>query len=103
MGAGFRDGYLEEVQRRIGLTRRQAEVAYCVRGGLTNERTAELLRIRPNTVKAHLRDIYKFLSVRSRAELVARIDDSLTPGDEPPRNVHGLPRPGDPGATDSSG
>ena len=61
MGAGFRDGYLEEVQRRIGLTRRQAEVAYCVRGGLTNERTAEMLGIRPDTVKTHLRDIYKFL------------------------------------------
>ena len=50
-GSGDRGRFLEDVQSSFGLTRRQSETAYLVRGGFTNAEIAIQLRISLSTVK----------------------------------------------------
>lgn len=101
-GSAHRALFLQEVQREFELTRRQAEVAYYVRCGLSNKRVAELLRISRNTVKAHLHEVFVNIGVHTRTELVATMDDSLNSVTAEPRNVYQLPRSPDPDPRSSS-
>lgn len=52
------------------LTDRELEVASLAAQGLTVSESAEALAISENTVKTHLKDIYRKSGVRNRAELV---------------------------------
>ena len=62
----------------LGLTSRQSEVVALLLQGMTNAEIAEAMVIDINTVKTHLRHIYKALGARSRSQVLAR----LLPGDE---------------------
>jgi DNA-binding CsgD family transcriptional regulator len=64
---------LEELQRRFGLTRRQAEVAGLLMEGATAKRVAAVLGIRTNTARNHIQAVLRRLGVSSKAELPARI------------------------------
>jgi DNA-binding CsgD family transcriptional regulator len=56
-----------------GLTKRQEEIAAFTVRGLAYKEIAELLSIREQTVRDHLRDIFGKAKVRSRGELTAKI------------------------------
>lgn len=56
---------------RTGLTERQTEVCAYLAQGLSNEQIAAKLFISEDTVKSHLRHIFKNLGFATRAELVA--------------------------------
>jgi len=58
----------------IALTPRQIEVLRLVSRGHSNEEVAELLEVRPNTVKFHMSEIFRRLGVRNRIEAIARVD-----------------------------
>lgn len=62
----------------LGLTARQAEVVALLLQGMSNQEIAAALVIDVNTVKTHLRHIYRVLGARSRAQVLAR----LLPGTE---------------------
>ncbi|MBQ3779937.1 MAG: winged helix-turn-helix transcriptional regulator [Fibrobacter sp.] len=53
------------------LTSRQKEILSLLRKGLTNNEICKTLNISPNTVKAHLANIYKILEVTNRTEAVS--------------------------------
>lgn len=62
----------------LGLTARQSEVVALLLQGMTNAEIADALVIDINTVKTHLRHIYRTLGARSRSQVLAR----LLPGAE---------------------
>lgn len=62
----------------LGLTARQSEVVALLLQGMSNIEIAEALVIDVNTVKTHLRHIYRVLGARSRSQVLAR----LLPGTE---------------------
>ncbi len=64
---------IESVVGGMGLTRRQSEIVCRVAMGLGMPELSQTLSIRPATVRTHLRDIFRSMKVRSRAELVSTI------------------------------
>jgi DNA-binding NarL/FixJ family response regulator len=62
----------------LGLTARQSEVVALLLQGMSNVEIADALVIDVNTVKTHLRHIYRVLGARSRSQVLAR----LLPGTE---------------------
>ena len=54
------------VQRRYDLTPREREIAELICQGLRNGSIAKHLRIRPGTVKTHIRNIYRKVRVKSK-------------------------------------
>ncbi|MDZ4662195.1 MAG: helix-turn-helix transcriptional regulator [Pseudomonadota bacterium] len=61
----LRDALLQK-----GLSNREAEVAELVSKGLSNKEVANQLFVTEKTVKFHLTNIYKKMSVKSRAQLI---------------------------------
>ena len=61
---------LRETLIQKGLSNREAEVAVLVSQGLPNKEVAEKLFVTEKTVKFHLTNIYKKMSVKSRAQLI---------------------------------
>jgi DNA-binding CsgD family transcriptional regulator len=65
---------------RTRLTPQEQSVAHLVASGRTNRETASELIVSVKTVEYHLGNIYSKLGIRSRTELVGRLDaDHLTP------------------------
>lgn len=60
-----------EALARLGLSRREAEVALAVVRGQKTSQVAAQLRISPHTVNHHLRHVFEKLGVNSRRELAA--------------------------------
>ncbi len=54
-----------------GLTKREAEVLQVVSEGYSNREIAEALYVSEETVKSHLKSLYRKLSVSDRAEAIA--------------------------------
>lgn len=54
------------------LTQREKEILLLAKHGLSNQSIAKRLRVKYQTVRTHLRNTYEKLSVRSRAEAVAK-------------------------------
>jgi LuxR family transcriptional regulator, maltose regulon positive regulatory protein len=54
------------------LSEREMEVMRLILAGLTNQEIAEELFISLNTVKSHIKNIYKRLDVSKRAKAIAR-------------------------------
>lgn len=61
---------LRDVLIQRGLSNREAEVAELVSKGLSNKEVANQLFVTEKTVKFHLTNIYKKMSVKSRAQLI---------------------------------
>ena len=61
---------LRDVLIQRGLSHREAEVAELVAEGLSNKSVANRLFVTEKTVKFHLTNIYKKMSVKSRAQLI---------------------------------
>lgn len=61
---------LRDVLTQKGLSNREAEVAELVVKGLSNKEVANQLFVTEKTVKFHLTNIYKKMSVKSRAQLI---------------------------------
>jgi DNA-binding CsgD family transcriptional regulator len=61
---------LRDVLITKGLSNREAEVAELVSKGLSNKEVANQLFVTEKTVKFHLTNIYKKMSVKSRAQLI---------------------------------
>ena len=61
---------LRDVLTQKGLSHREAEVAELVTKGLSNKEVASQLFVTEKTVKFHLTNIYKKMSVKSRAQLI---------------------------------
>lgn len=60
------------VRRRYDLTPREVQIAELVCRGLRNDHIARDLRIRPGTVKTHVRNIYRKVKVRSKIAMLLR-------------------------------
>lgn len=61
---------LKDILTQKGLSHREAEVAELVSRGLSNKEVANQLFVTEKTVKFHLTNIYKKMSVKSRAQLI---------------------------------
>ena len=55
------------------LTQREVEVVEGLTGGLPISELAAKLRISPNTVRNHLKSIFRKLNVRSQTQLLSRL------------------------------
>jgi DNA-binding CsgD family transcriptional regulator len=66
------------------LTSREREVAQLAAAGLTTREISGKLFISSSTVRTHLRDIYRKLRVRNRAELGRRLEALIRTSSEPP-------------------
>ena len=62
-----------ELAARLGLTPRQRQIARLACRGLKREAIAYQLGIKDNTVRTHIRAMYKHLGIGSRLELVVRL------------------------------
>ncbi len=60
------------VRRRYELTDRELQIAELVCRGFRNDRIARDLRIRPGTVKTHVRNIYRKVKVKSKIAMLLR-------------------------------
>ena len=60
------------VQNRYDLTPREREIAELICQGLRNGKIANVLHIRPGTVKTHTRNIYRKVHVRSKIGMLLR-------------------------------
>ena len=61
---------LRDVLTKKGLSNREAEVAELVIKGLSNKEVANQLFVTEKTVKFHLTNIYKKMSLKSRSQLI---------------------------------
>jgi DNA-binding NarL/FixJ family response regulator len=66
------------IQRRYRLSTRELEVARLVCRGLTNGDMADKLRVRPGTVKTHLRSIFGKTRVRNKITMLLRFMHDVT-------------------------
>lgn len=57
------------IAREYALTPREADVVSCVAQGMSREAAADALCVGPETVKTHLRSVYRKLDVHTQAEL----------------------------------
>lgn len=64
----------DENSTGIGISRREEEVLACVGEGKTNQEISRVLAISPNTVKNHLKNIFRKLGVSSRTQAAALHD-----------------------------
>ena len=60
------------VQNRYDLTPREREIAELICQGLRSGNIANVLHIRPGTVKTHTRNIYRKVHVRSKIGMLLR-------------------------------
>ena len=60
------------VQSRYDLTPREREIAELICQGLRNGKIADILHIKPGTVKTHTRNIYRKVHVRSKIGMLLR-------------------------------
>ena len=60
------------IRRRYGISPRELEVARLVCRGFSNREIAENLNIKDDTVKTHLRNIYRRIRVKNKVTLLLR-------------------------------
>ena len=63
----------------VALTPRQFEVLKLISHGHSNDEIAELLGVRPNTIKFHISEIFRRLGARNRIEAIARLEACEAP------------------------
>ena len=91
---------LRDVLISKGLSNREAEVAELVTQGLSNKEVANRLFVTEKTVKFHLTNIYKKMSVKSRAQLIVwclphmsfiEKDQGRSAAQEPTQSINQMP------------
>ncbi len=65
------------IQRRCQISPRELQVAMLICRGFTNEEIAKNLRIKPATVKTHLRNIYRRIHVRTKIQMLLKFVEQL--------------------------
>jgi DNA-binding CsgD family transcriptional regulator len=68
-----RDADWAEARKRYDLTTREVDIVKCVWEGLANKEIAGKLFISEHTVKDHIKNIMRKMSVDSRAEMAAKV------------------------------
>jgi DNA-binding NarL/FixJ family response regulator len=72
------------LQRRYDLTPRELQIADLVCRGFQNAGIAKRLKIRPGTVKAHVRNIYRKVRVGSKIMMLLRfVAEATGPAERP--------------------
>lgn len=61
------------VQKQFSLTRREAEVTFCLTKGLTNKEIANALSLSPETVHDYVKQIMRKLGATTRAGIVGKV------------------------------
>ncbi|HET6567668.1 MAG TPA: helix-turn-helix transcriptional regulator [Rhodothermales bacterium] len=72
----------EEVQRRFGLTRREAEAALLMARGVGDRAMSECMFVSLNTARRHAETVLKKLNVHSRSAVALTLMDALPPSEE---------------------
>lgn len=88
----------EPAQTGIALSTREREIMTWIRHGKTNEEIAIILGISANTVKNHLKRLFRKLDVTNRTQAVARFHLSFeagVPTATPVRTLDPMGRPGE--------
>lgn len=66
------------------LTPRERQIALLASSGMTNRQIADEMKLSPNTIANHLKNVFRKLDVRSRTELAWRLQFlDITPGTPP--------------------
>jgi len=63
-----------------GLSRKEVETVNEVVKGVTNKAAADALFVCEKTVKFHLTNVYRKLSLKNRAELIVDVHHMMNPG-----------------------
>lgn len=69
-GEGGLESFCSSLAKQYGLTAREIQIAQYACGGRSKSYIAETLFISENTVKFHLRNLYRKLGIRSKQELI---------------------------------
>lgn len=64
---------MKVVRKQFGLTRREAEVTFCLTKGLTNKEIANALSLSPETVHDYVKQVMKKLDTSTRAGVVGKV------------------------------
>ncbi|HUH01906.1 MAG TPA: helix-turn-helix transcriptional regulator [Kofleriaceae bacterium] len=68
---------IELLHRRLGLSRRQAQVVALIRDGLSSAEIATALGLTQGTVRQYLSAIYLIVGVTGRAQLLSRVEERI--------------------------
>lgn len=68
----FSEKEWESIQRHYNLTPRERQIAQEICNGCRGTQIAEILRIKPGTVKAHTRNIY--MKTRARSKILMLLE-----------------------------
>ncbi len=63
------------LRREYRITEREFEIINYIKKGLHNREIAELLKVSENTVRSHLRRVFKKVDVSNRTELIGLIEE----------------------------
>lgn len=66
------------VQKRYRMSPRESQVAKLVCQGFNNDEIAKALKIRPGTVKTHIRNIYRRIRVKNKIEMLLKFVNDIT-------------------------
>lgn len=66
------------IKRHYNMSRREIQVAELICMGYSNEEVAKNLKIRPGTVKTHLRNIYRRIRVRNKIAMLLKVVNQAT-------------------------
>lgn len=94
----FRERQTKEAARnataRAGWSDREIQILYGMAGGLTNDGVAKKLRLHPDTVRFHLKKIFRHLGVGGRTQAVAHaigmgliVPPNVAPGGSKPNGA----------------
>jgi DNA-binding CsgD family transcriptional regulator len=64
---------MDVVQKQFGLTKREAEVTFCLTKGLTNKEIANILSLSPETVHDYVKQVMKKFKTTTRAGIVGKV------------------------------
>ena len=66
------------IQRRYRMSKRELQVAALVCEGFSNGEIAKELKIKPGTVKTHLRNVYRRIRVKNKISMLLTVVDQAT-------------------------
>jgi len=66
------------IQRRYHMSQREIQVAELVCEGFSNGEIAKELKIKPGTVKTHLRNVYRRIRVKNKISMLLTVVDQAT-------------------------